>query len=117
MTKEELNQEIISQAYQMGTYNRKNQLMEEMAELTQALCKHNRLICGDTTLRLNEDDYKHKQIEIKQSITEEIADVEICLQQLKVLLEIDGQRVENIKEYKVNRTKGLLNQNQGNKAV
>jgi len=52
--------------------------IEEKAELTQALCKNT-------------------------NIAEEIADVEIMLEQIKYLYFIDDEEVEKIKEYKINR--------------
>jgi len=53
--------------------------IEEMAELTQALLKNT-------------------------NIAEEIADVEIMLEQIKYLYFIDNEEVGKIKDYKINRT-------------
>lgn len=64
--------------------------MEEMSELTKELCKY---------LRGN-GDVGH--------IIEEIADVEIMLEQLKMFFYIDGERLENMKDYKIKRTERRL---------
>ena len=66
-----------------------NQSMEEMAELIQALNKFRRSN-GTKPLILND-------------VIEEIADVEIMLDQLKYLLHISQKRVDGVKDYKVNR--------------
>lgn len=73
--------QVISEFY--GYENQKNILIEEMAELTQALIKGT---------RIGGFDYEH--------IKEEIADVEIMLFQVKHLLNVDTTDVIN---YKVNR--------------
>lgn len=67
-----------------------NICIEEMSELTKALCKHNR---GKTDI---------------ENIKEEIADVHIMLMQMLMLFEIDEEEFLNIVEYKINRTKERL---------
>ena len=83
-----------------GTYNRKNQLIEEMSELTQALCKHQRLMCDRT--------FNMSQTEVYKNILEEIADVEICLDEIKHCLSIDKDDIRSMKEYKLRRTDGKI---------
>ena len=63
-------------------------LIEEMAELTQAICKH----------RESKDKAK-SLIEIKK----EMADVLIVMEQMKYLLNVKDEEVEEIKEFKINR--------------
>lgn len=63
-------------------------LIEEMAELQQAICKH----------RESKDKAK-TLIDIKS----EIADVYIVLEQMKYLLNIKEEELEEIKDYKINR--------------
>ena len=63
-------------------------LIEEMAELQQAICKH----------RESKDKAK-TLIDIKS----EIADVYIVLEQMKYLLNIKDEELEEIKDYKINR--------------
>lgn len=72
---------VISEFY--GYEGQRNVLIEEMAELTQALIKG---------ARIGGFDYEH--------IKEEVADVEIMLYQIKHLLNMDTTDVIN---YKVNR--------------
>lgn len=83
-----------------GTYNRKNQLIEEMSELTQALCKHQRLMCDRT--------FNMSQTEVYKNILEEIANVEICLDEIKYCLNIDKDDIRSMKEYKLRRTDGKI---------
>lgn len=71
-----------------------NMVFEEMAELQKALCKHLR------------KPYP-KDIEIYSNIAEEIADVEIMLEQMKLLFEIETI-VDQFKTIKVDRLKEKL---------
>ena len=63
-------------------------LIEEMAELQQAICKH------------RESKDKAKTL---TEIKGEIADVYIMLEQVKYILNISDEELERIKEYKINR--------------
>ena len=65
------------------------QLVEEMAELTQAL----------NHLRRYKD---YNEFEHRQSVFEEMADVEVMLDQMKYLLNCHAE-VEEYKRYKVDR--------------
>lgn len=67
-----------------------NICIEEMSELTKALCKH---IRGKTDI---------------ENIKEEIADVHIMLMQMLMLFNIDEKEFLKIVEYKINRTKERL---------
>jgi NTP pyrophosphatase (non-canonical NTP hydrolase) len=67
-----------------------NVCIEEMSELTKALCKHNR---GKTDI---------------ENIKEEIADVHIMLMQMLMFFEIDEDEFLKIVDYKINRTKERL---------
>lgn len=76
------------------------QCIEEMAELTQAINKYWRkdLKCGQLT---------PLQVPIgspqEKSIIEEIADVEICISQMKYLLAIREKDVNKVIEQKLDR--------------
>lgn len=63
-------------------------LIEEMAELQQAICKH----------RESKDKAK-TLIDIKS----EMADVYIVLEQMKYLLNIKDEELEELKDFKINR--------------
>ena len=73
-----------------------NQLVEECAELIQAVSKYRRAKAtgGQPTLNL-----------VFENLVEEIADVELMLEQVKYLLQIPEEDIQANKLYKVNRTK------------
>lgn len=74
------------------------QLIEEMAELTQAINKMWRVDAAhcEKTVKPHIEAYKH--------IVEEIADVEICLEQVKWLLDIDESVLDDWKDMKIERS-------------
>ena len=65
--------------------------IEEMAELTQAICK------------------SFRESNNHENIVEEIADVEIMLAQLKIISEIDESKVETWKGLKLFKLYNVLN--------
>ena len=79
----------LENAERYGYEPQSNMLVEEMAELIQAISKYRR-----NNSKKNFD-----------NIVEEIADVEVMLHQIKYLLGINPKYVEQIKIEKVNRTK------------
>lgn len=93
-------QTIIEQAEQFGIENRLLQCTEEAGELIQALSKYKRILQGDKTCRT---DMCHAEY----MIAEEMADIEICIEQLKYLLG-NTQQIEQIKEQKIQRTEQRL---------
>lgn len=95
-----MGNEFHKQAEKLGLDNRMMQCLEEMSELTKALCKWKRYYSSDLTLRQN-------IYQIRENVIEEIADTEYCLEQLKYLLGVKG-KVEQIKEEKLKRTEMLL---------
>ena len=99
----EYNEKICEQAEQFGIENRMLQCCEEAGELIQALCKYQRIISGDKTCNtgIAHADYM---------VAEEIADIEICLEQIKHLLR-NTKTVERIKTQKIHRTEQRLLQN------
>ena len=95
-----MNNEAIKKISQNYGYDAQSrQLIEEMAELTQAINKYWRkqLSCGAFPYPLEENSKEEK------AIIEEIADVEICISQLKYLLCIKDTDIEQIIEQKLNR--------------
>ena len=96
--------DIQKQAEQFTLENRMVQCMEEMAELTKVFCKYQRIKSKDKTC-------KTKEPTVMYGITEEIADVEICLEQIKYLLGEEKQnQIEQIKQEKYKRTEQRLAQ-------
>ena len=93
---------IQKQAERFTLQNRMLQCTEEMAELSQQFCKYQRITEGDKTC-------KHYKPETLYNITEEIADVEYCLEQIKYLLgDKYIEQIEAIKEQKYRRTEQRL---------
>lgn len=91
--------DIIKLAKKFGIENRINQTQEKCAELIQALSKYRRTVVQkDKTCSVDE-------LKARNMVTEEIADVEICLAQIKKLLSISDMEIEGIKSVKVTRTK------------
>lgn len=91
--------DIIKLAKKFGIENRINQTQEECAELIQALSKYRRTVVKkDKTCSVDE-------LKARNMVTEEIADVEICLTQIKKLMSISDMEIEGIKGVKVTRTK------------
>ena len=68
---------------------------EELAELIQALCKW-----AVTDAETNTD----KLINLEENIIEEMADVQIMLEQLKIFFAVNPQGFEEKMKYKIDRT-------------
>ena len=103
------NESIRKIAEHYGYDAQSRQLIEEMAELTQAINKYWRkhLKCGnfdmfDTLKGSSEED----------AIIEEMADVEICLNQVKFLLGIRQYEIDSIIEQKLNRQLERIEKNE-----
>lgn len=91
---------MIEQAEQFGLENRILQCTEEAGELIQALSKYQRIQQGDKTCQTD-------MIHAEYMIAEEMADIEICIEQLKYLLG-NTEQIEQIKEEKIYRTEQRL---------
>ena len=78
-----------------GYEKQKNLLIEEMAELIQALNKFDR----------------KKDEEAYENIIEEMADVELTMEQAQYLLASDRQTIDKIKEEKIERTLLAIDEN------
>ena len=77
----------------INTYGKSAQLdmvIEEMSELIKEICK------------------KKRGKDNQDAIVEEIADVEIMLEQLKIICDIDNVDLDNAKKYKINRLMARL---------
>ena len=86
-------------AHHYGYEAQSRQIVEEMGELTVAINKHWRgcLACGK--LRLEDSNLHSREMD---AMLEEIADVEIMIEQMKILLNCE-EEVELYKEIKVKR--------------
>ena len=87
MTKKQVYEQLIEK---FGAENQILKCVEELNELGQALCK----------LKSKSE---NKALVIK-NIIEEIADVEIMLEQIKLILAIEESDVKKMKSYKLHRT-------------
>lgn len=85
---------LIADYYGYDTQSR--QLVEEMAELTKAINKLWRHESGQVA-------YKYESVDLLNNVYEELADVEVMLEQIKHLLNCHTE-VDTYKEYKVKRT-------------
>ena len=85
----------IKNAEHYGYEAQSNQLVEECAELIQAVSKYRR------AAEKGEDE----KLIVLGNLIEEIADVEIMLEQVKYLLKIPEEDLLAYKQFKVNRTK------------
>jgi hypothetical protein len=80
-------------------------MIEEMAELTKAITKYKRYIEG-----LQPPSELTYIAKLDANIVEEIADVEIMLEQIKHLLYISNDDISEIKAEKIRRTLELIEQ-------
>ena len=95
-----MNKEVLKQA--ISTYGADKQMdmcIEEMSELTKAICKIKRELSS-------EDGFT--KIETQNNLYEEIADVTIMIEQLKMIFGCEEEVQEQI-EFKINRLKERLN--------
>ena len=85
------------------TYGKESQVdmaIEEMSELTKALLKERR---NEKTEVIKSS----APLQFILNIIEEIADVEIMLEQLKMIFDCESQ-VDEMKSYKIERLQGML---------
>lgn len=99
----EFGKEMKAIAEHYGFGAQSNQLIEECAELIQAVNKYKRGItkCGQPLDECNPYD-------LLVNLIEEIADVEVMLEQIKYLLDINEEDINAFKEFKINRTLGKM---------
>ena len=71
--------------------------IEELAELTQVICKLKRLTNHDKTLRKEE-------LQIFGELKEELADVYLLLEQIKIIANINDYEIERRINEKIRRT-------------
>lgn len=90
-----MKNKIIKIANHYGLSKQSRQLSEECAELIQAISKYMRF---QETSYASTVDWKYLE-----SVCEEIADVEVMLEQIKYLLHINPEAIEEIKKNKIDR--------------
>ena len=79
-----------------GYESQSRQLVEELSELIQAICKHNRTFAGKRLSKLS-------NCPEKDAITEELADVIIMMHQLDYLIGINANSVYEVIKRKLDR--------------
>ena len=89
---------LLAAVRQYGGNNQIDVAIEEMAELTQALIKTKRYAA--------DEDF----VIFRENVIEEIADVEIMLQQLRLIFGIDEGDVDAEKDFKLSRLADRLKQ-------
>lgn len=87
-------------AEHFGYESQSNQLIEECAELIQALSKYHRVTTGK-----GQPVADYNATVVLDNLIEEIADVEVMLGQVKYLLKIPDDEIEAVKLFKENRTR------------
>ena len=71
--------------------------IEELAELTQVICKLKRLTNNDKTLRKEES-------QIYEELKEELSDVYLLLEQIKIINDMNDYEIERRISEKIRRT-------------
>lgn len=100
-----MNEQIHKIAEHYGFASQSIMLIEEMAELTKSITKFRRVIEGyqPPSKPISAD-------KAMESVVEEMADVEIMLEQLKHLLHIPDEMITTVKFVKVKRTLDIIEQ-------
>lgn len=106
-----MNKDLMKIAEHYGCEAQRNQLIEEMAELTAAINRLHRaekkqLISYDTPeteiTELNMNQYAIRA-GAYEDVVHEIADVEVCLKQVKYLMEIGKDKLKRIRDAQIAR--------------
>lgn len=102
-----MNKEILQKAINTyGEFNQMNMAIEEMSELTKAICKLRR--ASNELQNTNSVYEKLKKIAVeRKNIVEEMADCLITIEQLKMIFDCEGELNVEI-DFKINRLKERL---------
>ena len=108
-----MDKRLIEIADHYGCEAQQNQLIEEMAELTAAINRLHRadnkqlVSCDIPEAETNLTEFYENQYAIRtnayEDVVHEIADVEICLKQVKYLMEVSESTLKRIRDAKVAR--------------
>lgn len=99
MLTDEMEKKCLEIARYYGFDAQTNQLIEECAELIQAINKYKRQFLRGQPVRESSDGKTPRDM-----VVEEIADVEVMLCQIKRLFGITELEVEDVAEWKIERT-------------
>ena len=96
-----MNKDLLEKIKQVRELNTTPNILtiaiEELAELTQVICKLKRLTNQDKTLRKEEH-------QIFEDLKEELSDVYLLLEQLKIIANINDYEIERRISEKIRRT-------------
>ena len=96
-----MNKELLEKIKQVRELNTTPNILiiaiEELAELTQVICKLKRLTNNDKTLRKEES-------QIYEELKEELSDVYLLLEQIKILTQTNDYEIERRISEKIRRT-------------
>ena len=96
-----MNKDLLEKIKQVRELNTTPNILtiaiEELAELTQVICKLKRLTNQDKTLRKEEQ-------QIFEELKEELSDVYLLLEQLKIITNINDYEIERRISEKIRRT-------------
>ena len=96
-----MNKDLLEKIKQVRELNTTQNILtitiEELAELTQVICKLKRLTNQDKTLRKEEQ-------QIFEELKEELSDVYLLLEQLKIIVNINDYEIERRISEKIRRT-------------
>ena len=96
-----MNKDLLEKIKQVRELNTTPNILtiaiEELSELTQVICKLKRLTNNDKTLRKEES-------QIYEDLKEELSDVYVLLEQIKILGKIDDYEIERRISEKIRRT-------------
>ena len=106
-----MDKRLIEIADHYGFEAQQNQLIEEMAELTVAINRLHRadklISCDTPEAETNLTEFHKNQYAIRSNAYEDvvhaIADVEVCLKQVKYLMEISKSTLKRIRDAKIER--------------
>ena len=108
-----MNKKILRKAIEMyGMDKQLDMCIEEMSELTKAICKFKRGV-SKVAAEKNDDIKVIRMSELKEEISnieEEVADCEIMFEQLKIMFSCEDEVNEQI-DFKLNRLKERLEKN------
>ena len=96
-----MNKDLLEKIEQVSKINTTQNILtisiEELAELMQVICKLKRLISQDKTLRKEE-------YQIFKDLKEELSDVYLLLEQIKIINDINDYEIERRISEKIKRT-------------
>ena len=96
-----MNKDLLEKIEQVSKVNTVQNILtisiEELAELMQVICKLKRLISQDKTLRKEE-------YQIFEDLKEELSDVYLLLEQIKIINDINDYEIERRISEKIKRT-------------